>query len=128
MFYGFEFERLDGRGKISLRDYTGKLVLIVNTASACGFTPQYKGLEELWQRYKDRGLIVIGVPTNDFAHQEPLSNSEIEQFCQINYGVTFIMTKKSNAKGKDIHPFFLWARQQFGFLSGPKWNFYKYLV
>lgn len=128
MFYDLEFEELNGIGKILLRDYAGKLVLIVNTASACGFTPQYRELEELWQKYKDRGLIVIGVPTDDFGGQEPLTNSEIAQFCQINYGVTFLITQKSHAKGKDLHPFFLWVREQFGFLSVPRWNFYKYLI
>ncbi len=121
------FPSLQG-GTINLADLTGKAVLVVNTASRCGFTPQYAGLEELYQRFKDRGLIVIGVPCDDFGHQEPGTESEIGSFCQANYGVSFPMTAKLHVKGPEIHPFFAAATQKFGWLGKPKWNFHKYLI
>jgi glutathione peroxidase len=128
MFYDFIFDKVDGSGKILLSDYAGKVVLVSNTASACGFTPQYAELEALWKKYKDRGLIVIGVPSDDFGGQEPLNNTEIGTFCELNFGVTFLITQKLHVTGKEAHPFFLWTKKEFGFLAGPKWNFYKFLI
>lgn len=125
--YDFTFETLDGR-PMPLSQFKGKALLIVNTASQCGFTPQYKGLEALYEQYKDKGLVVIGVPSNDFGGQEPGSAEEIKQFCKLNYGVTFPMTGKVHVKGKDAHPFYAWAYKVLGFGTGPKWNFHKYLV
>jgi glutathione peroxidase len=102
--------------------------LIVNTASRCGFTPQYKALEALYLQYKDKGLVILGVPSNDFAKQEPASDEEIASFCQINYGVSFPMTSKEHVIGQHAHPFYLWAKKRLGFLAAPKWNFHKYLL
>jgi glutathione peroxidase len=124
----FTFERIDSSDQIRLNDYLGKLILIVNTASACGFTKQYKELEILWQKYKDQGLIVIATPSNDFGNQETGSNEEIANFCKVNFNVSFLMTKKLKAIGDESHEFFNTTRKKFGYFSGPKWNFYKYLV
>jgi glutathione peroxidase len=111
-----------------LKDLEGRPLVVVNTASKCGFTPQYKGLEALWQAYKAKGLVVIGVPCNDFGAQEPGSHDEIAQFCELNYGVDFPIMGKVHVKGAAAHPFFTWAAKQGGFLAAPKWNFFKYLV
>jgi glutathione peroxidase len=125
--YDFEFESLTG-DPMPLSAYKGKVMLVVNTASKCGFTSQYKGLQALHEAYKDRGLIVIGVPSNDFGGQEPGNEEQIKQFCELNYGVTFPMTGKTQVTGKDTHPFYQWITETLGFGSGPKWNFHKYLI
>ena len=125
--YDFTFETLDGE-PLPLAQYKGKVVLVVNTASKCGFTPQYKGLETLYEKYKDKGLVIVGVPSDDFGHQEPGSASEIKSFCQLNYSVTFPMTSKQAVSGEDANPFYKWAYSVLGFGSAPKWNFHKYLV
>jgi glutathione peroxidase len=125
--YDFEFVTLAG-APYPLRALQGKPLVVVNTASKCGFTPQYKGLEALWQRYRDQGLTVIGVPCNDFGGQEPGDAAEIGAFCERNYGVDFPVMGKVSVKGAQAHPFFRWAAQQGGFLAAPKWNFFKYLV
>lgn len=124
----FEFDNIKSSNPIRLDDYLGKLVLIINTASACGFTKQYKALESLWQKYKEKGLIIIAVPSNDFGNQEVGSNEAIVNFCKINFNVSFLMTKKLQVIGNDSHPFFNYTREKFGYFSGPKWNFYKYLI
>jgi len=114
-----------------LRSFAGKVILIVNTASQCGFTKQYKDLQDLYDRYNDRGLVVIGVPCNDFGGQEPGTESEIKDFAKNNFGVTFPLTSKVSVGGDDAHPFFKWAADQKkgGILqSGPKWNFHKFLI
>ncbi|MDG1287978.1 MAG: glutathione peroxidase [Rickettsiales bacterium] len=126
--HNFTFQTLLGGEKIPLSNYKGKLLLIVNTASKCGFTGQYEGLEKLYKTYKERGLIVIGVPSNDFGAQEPGSSEKIAEFCQLNYGVNFPMTQKEAVSGKDAHPFYRWAKKELGFGTAPKWNFHKYLV
>jgi len=124
--FDFSFEAIDG-APMQLAPYRGKVLLVVNTASRCGFTPQYEGLEALWQRYKDRGLVVIGVPSNDFGGQEPGSNQEIAEFCDTHYRITFPLTAKTVVKGEDAHPFYRWAAaQEQG--SRPKWNFHKYVI
>jgi glutathione peroxidase len=125
--YDFSFETLDGN-PLKLADFKGKPLLIVNTASKCGFTGQYKGLQALYDKYKDKGLVIIGVPSNDFGQQEPGSASEIKKFCELNYGVTFPMTTKQVVSGDSAHPFYQWAYKKLGFGTGPKWNFHKYLV
>jgi glutathione peroxidase len=114
----------------SLSIYSGKVLLIVNTASKCGFTPQYKELQELYEKYKDQGFVVLGFPTNQFGHQEPGSNSDIAEFCQINYGVTFPMFAKIDVKGPDAHPLFQYlTKEARGFLTKTiKWNFTKFLI
>lgn len=126
--YDFSFTTLIGDKPLPLSSFKGKVLLIVNTASKCGFTSQYAGLEKLYQRYKDKGLVIIGVPSNDFGSQEPGNSQEISNFCQINYGVTFPMTAKEIVSGKSAHPFYLWAKKTLGFGSAPKWNFHKYLI
>jgi glutathione peroxidase len=126
--YDFSFHTLVGHKPLPLSSFQGKVVLVVNTASKCGFTPQYAALEKLYEQYKDRGLVILGVPSNDFGGQEPGTDQEIADFCQINYGVTFPMTAKEIVSGKNAHPFYLWAKQQLGFGTAPKWNFHKYLI
>jgi glutathione peroxidase len=110
----------------SLCEYSGKVVLVVNTASQCGYTPQYEGLEQLYRRYKDRGLVVLGFPANDFGGQEPGSSKEIAAFCQINYGVSFPMFAKTTVVGRDANPLYRDLAAATG--QRPRWNFHKYLV
>lgn len=124
--YAFSFSGLDGKD-IRLADHTGKPVLIVNTASQCGFTPQYAGLQSLWTRYRGQGLMMIGVPSNDFGGQEPGGNAEIDQTAHGQYGVSFPIAAKVAVRGADQHPFYRWAAQERP-LEVPRWNFHKYLV
>jgi glutathione peroxidase len=112
--------------QVDLCSLKGKVVLAVNTASNCGFTPQYDGLEKLWKRYRDRGLVVIGFPANDFGAQEPGTNRQIAQFCRENYGVTFPMFEKTHVVGRDAHPLFVELARRSG--EAPGWNFHKYVV
>jgi glutathione peroxidase len=126
--YDYSFNTLMGKKPLPLSNYKGQVIMVVNTASHCGFTPQYAGLEALYEKYKDRGFVIIGVPSNDFGEQEPGSNEEIAKFCKINFGVSFPMTAKEVVSGEHAHPFYLWARKELGFGSGPKWNFHKYLI
>ena len=127
-----DFEAVDIDGKtVSLSDYRGKALLIVNVASKCGFTPQYAGLEKLWQDYRDRGLVIVGFPSNEFGSQDPGSNEEIASFCQMNYGVSFPMMAKTQVNGSDAHPLWKWLTAEApGILGtkGIKWNFTKFLV
>ena len=120
-----------GGQPISMADYTGKLVLVVNTASHCGFTPQYAGLEALYKKYAAQGLVVLGFPCNQFGAQDPGSNAEIAQFCQRNYGVDFPVLAKVEVNGAGAHPLFQWLKAQAPGLLGTqaiKWNFTKFLV
>ena len=110
----------------SLCEYGGKVVLVVNTASQCGYTPQYEGLEALYKRYQKRGLVVIGFPSNDFGGQEPGSNQEVAEFCRLNFGVSFPMFEKSVVTGAKANPFYAALAQRSG--SAPRWNFHKYLI
>jgi glutathione peroxidase len=126
--YDFSFVELMGGKPLPISQFSGKVLLIVNTASRCGFTSQYEGLEKLYTTYHDRGLVVIAVPSNDFGHQEPGSAEEIASFCKLNYGVTFPVTAKEVVSGSEAHPFYLWARETLGFGTAPKWNFHKYLI
>jgi glutathione peroxidase len=125
----FKATALDG-GERSLSDHSGDVVLVVNTASACGFTPQYAGLEELYRTYHDQGLAVLGFPCNQFGSQEPGTEEEIGEFCQKNYGVTFPMFAKVDVNGDGEHPLFTWLKTEKGGLLGKriKWNFTKFLV
>lgn len=125
--FDHEFEAIEG-GKLPLSQWRGKVLLVVNTASFCGFTHQYGGLQKLWERYKDRGLIVLGVPSNDFGWQEPKSESEILGFCRGAFNVTFPLTTKQPVRGNGAHPFYRWAREALGAKATPGWNFHKYLV
>ena len=124
--YDFTLTGLDGK-PMPLEQFKGHPVLLVNTASECGFTPQFDGLEKLWEAYKDKGLVVIGVPSNDFGGQEPGVGHEIANFCQKNYGVTFPLADKSVVSGAEAIPVYKWAGTQAGFLGKPNWNFHKYL-
>ncbi len=114
--------------EIRLSDYQGKAILLVNTASQCGFTSQYEGLQTLYNAYKDRGLMVIAVPSNDFGGQEPLDNEEIKHFCETNYHVTFPIMQKVSVTGENAHPFYAKLNETLPFSSTPKWNFHKYLI
>ncbi len=125
--YDFSFKNLMGGEDLPLSQYKGKVVMIVNTASKCGLTGQYVQLEKIYEKYKDQGFVIIGVPSNDFGGQEPGNNSEISVFCELNYGVTFPMTQKEVVSGSDRHRFYKWANDVNGWGSGPKWNFHKYL-
>jgi glutathione peroxidase len=125
--FDFDFKALQG-GDLDLAQYRGKAVLVVNVASACGFTPQYKGLEKLWQDYRDRGLVVLGVPSNDFGAQEPGSAAEIQQFCERNFGVDFPLTEKVAVTGAGAHPLYKWFEAKLGDDGRPRWNFHKYLI
>ena len=113
-----------------LSQFKGKAVLVVNTASKCGFTPQYEGLEKLYEEYEDQGLVILGFPCDQFGHQEPGTEDEIEEFCQVNYGVKFPMFAKVDVNGSDAHPLYQWLRSQKGGVLGDKikWNFTKFLV
>ncbi|HEU4567146.1 MAG TPA: glutathione peroxidase [Marmoricola sp.] len=114
----------------ALADYAGQVVLVVNTASQCGFTPQYAGLEQIWQKYRDRGFVVLGFPCNQFGNQEPGDEQAIAGFCERNYGVSFPMFAKIDVNGDDAHPLFRWLRSEKGGVLGSavKWNFTKFLV
>ncbi|HEY4331969.1 MAG TPA: glutathione peroxidase [Ilumatobacteraceae bacterium] len=127
--YDFSAKAINGEEK-PLSAYDGKVVLVVNTASKCGFTPQYKGLEALYEKYGDRGLVVLGFPCDQFAHQEPGTESEIEEFCSVNFGVTFPLFAKVDVNGDGAHPLYAWLRSVKHGLFGNrvKWNFTKFLV
>src|SRR2546423_8666617 len=124
--YAFSFAALKG-GDIKLAAYAGKPVLVVNTASQCGYTPQYAGLQELWNRYHERGLMILGVPSNDFGGQEPGGAAEIEQTAHQEYGVAFPLAAKAEVRGAGQHPFYKWAAAEKP-LELPRWNFHKYLI
>ena len=128
--YDFEAVSIDGK-PAPLASQRGKVLLIVNTASACGFTPQFEGLEKLWKAYADRGLVVVGFPSNEFGGQDPGSNDEIASFCELNYGVSFPMMAKARVNGAEAHPLWQWLKSEAPGLLGTqgiKWNFTKFLV
>src|SRR3954447_9628292 len=125
--YQFEFTSIDGE-KLPLAAWRGRPVLVVNTASFCGYTPQYRDLEVLWRQYQARGLVVLGVPSNDFGEQEPGTATEIKQFCATNYQVDFPLTEKYRVTGGAAHPFYGWVAGQLGEAGAPRWNFHKYLI
>ncbi len=125
--HAFAFVSIDG-APLPLADFAGKAVLVVNTASRCGFTRQYEDLQALWTRYRTRGLVVLGVPSNDFGGQEPGSEAEIKAFCEVNFGIDFPMTRKTGVAGAEAHPFYRWAAQALGKENVPRWNFHKYLI
>ena len=128
--HDFEAVSIDGR-PVALADHRGKVMLIVNTASACGFTPQFGGLESLWQTYRERGLVIVGFPSNQFGHQDPGTDTEIASFCQVNYGVTFPMMSKVDVNGANAHPLWKWLTAEAPGILGTKaikWNFTKFLV
>ena len=125
--FQFGFEGFDGK-PLPLDRFRDRAVLVVNTASECGFTGQYAGLEQLWQDYKDKGLTVIGVPSNNFGGQEPLKGEQIKNFCTLNYGVTFPLADRTDVVGRNAHPFYKWALERAGQKARPRWNFHKILL
>jgi len=125
--HDFSFTAIDGEA-LPLSTFRGKVLLVVNTASRCGFTRQYEGLQALWNDYRDRGLVVLGVPSNDFGGQEPGSDPDISEFCTVNFHVDFPLTAKTPVRGQNAHPFYRWAAREVGALGVPRWNFHKYLV
>ena len=127
LIYDFEIESITGE-KIDFSIYKSKVILLVNVASKCGFTKQYTDLQKLWETYKNKGLIVIGLPSNQFGGQEPGTNKEIKKFCEVNFNVNFPMTHKVNVKGENAHPIYVWAKNNYGKSAVPKWNFHKILI
>lgn len=125
--HDFTLTAIDG-GKLPLSQFKGKVMLVVNTASKCGFTPQYDGLQNLQDKYAAKGFTVIGVPSGDFNDQEFKSNKEVKEFCETKFGITFPMAEKAHVKGDKAAPLFKWARETLGPGSEPKWNFHKYLI
>jgi glutathione peroxidase len=125
--YDYTFQSIDGK-PMPLSAFRGKVLLVVNTASLCGFTAQYAALQKLHEAYEARGLVVIGVPSNDFGGQEPKTEAEVKEFCQGAFGITFPLTAKNHVKGPDRHSFYGWASDTLGAMNAPWWNFHKYLV
>ena len=126
VFYDFSIESIDGQ-IINLSEYKNKVVLLVNTASYCGFTKQYGDLQELWDKYKSKGLIVFGVPSNSF-NQEKNSNNDVKEFCEVNFNINFPLSSIYEVKGKNAHEIFKWAKDNHGNSAIPKWNFHKILI
>ena len=125
--YDFKFKDLDGSA-LNLSEYKGKIVVVVNVASQCGFTNQYEDMQNVWKQYQSRGVVMLGVPSNDFGKQEPGSNEDIKNFCEAKFGITFPMTEKVSVKGTDAHPFYIWAKENHGNSAVPKWNFHKIII
>ena len=123
--FSFDFESIEGN-PMPFSDFKGKALLVVNTASQCGFTYQYEGLQNVWDEYKDEGLVVIGIPSNNFGAQEPGQEGEVKEFCETTFGINFPMTSKEDVKGENAHPFYQWLKSEYG--KTPKWNFHKYLI
>ena len=127
IFFDFEINDINEK-TFALKQFKNKTILLVNVASNCGFTKQYSELQELYDEYNDKGLVVLGVPSNQFGGQEPGSNNEIKDFCETNFNITFPMTAKIDVKGKNAHPIYLWAKENHGNSAVPKWNFHKILI
>ena len=124
--YNYEFNGING-DLIKLSQFKGKVIVVVNVASRCGYTPQYEALQSLWTKYENKNLIILGVPTNNF-RQEPGTNKEIKDFCETNFGIDFPITEKTNVIGNEAHPFYKWARKDYGIGAIPKWNFHKIII
>ena len=127
IFFDFKINSINDE-EIDLSIYKNKTILLVNVASKCGFTKQYEDLQNLYENYKEKGLVVLGVPSNQFGSQEPGSNDEIKNFCETNFGINFLMTSKYDVKGENAHPIYLWAKESYGSSAVPKWNFHKILI
>ena len=126
IFYDFKINSISG-DQIDLKDFKGKPILIVNTASYCGFTKQYNDMQELWEKYRDRGLIVLGVPSNSF-NQEKSDNNDVKEFCEVNFNINFPLTEITDVKGDNAHEIYKWAKANYGKSAVPRWNFYKILI
>ena len=127
LFHDFSIESITGE-IINLSSYKNKVILMVNVASNCGFTNQYSDLQKLWEKYRERGLIIIGFPSNQFGEQEPGTDSDIKEFCETNFNINFPLTTKIDVKGKNINSIYQWAEKNYGKSAIPKWNFYKILI
>ena len=127
LFYDLKIKSITG-DELNITEMKGKTILLVNVASKCGFTKQYEELQQLYDNFKDKGFIVIGIPSNQFGEQEPGSESEIKNFCETNFNITFPMTSKYDVKGDNAHPIYLWAKETYGNSTVPKWNFHKILI
>ena len=125
--YDFNFNDLNGT-PLNLIEYKDKVIVVVNVASQCGFTSQYEDMQKVWEKYQVKGVIMLGVPSNDFGSQEPGSNKEIKNFCEAKFGITFPMTEKVSVKGENAHPFYIWAKKNHGKSAIPKWNFHKIMI
>ena len=125
--YDFAFKDLDG-SELSLAEFRDKVIIVVNVASQCGFTNQYEDMQKIWEKYQAKGVVMLGIPSNDFGQQEPGSNKEIKNFCEAKFGITFPMTEKVSVKGTDAHPFYIWAKENHGKSAVPKWNFHKIII
>jgi len=125
--YDFKFKNLDG-GTLNLSEYKGKVIVVINVASRCGFTNQYEDMQKVWEKYHTKGIVILGVPSNDFGKQEPGSNEDIKNFCESKFGISFPMTEKVSVKGSNAHPFYIWAREKHGKSAVPKWNFHKIII
>ena len=126
-FYDFKINSINGE-EINLSSFNGKTVLLVNVASKCGFTKQYDDLQKLYEDYREKGLVVIGIPSNQFGGQEPGTETEIKNFCETNFSINFPMTSKYEVKGDNAHPIYKWAKDTYGKSTVPKWNFHKILI
>ena len=126
VFFDFKIESISGE-IINFQNYKNKVVLLVNTASYCGFTKQYTDLQKLWEKYKSKGLIVLGIPSNSF-NQEKNTNKEVKNFCEVNFNINFPLTAITNVKGENSHEIFKWAKKNYGISAIPKWNFHKILI
>jgi len=127
LFFDLSIKSINNE-ELNLQKFRGKIILLVNVASKCGFTKQYTGLQKLYESFKDRGLVVIGIPSNQFGGQEPGSNTEIKEFCETNFNITFPITDKVNVKGENAHVIYRWAKKNYGQSTVPKWNFHKILI
>ena len=125
--YDFNFKDLDG-SNLSLSEYKEKVIVVVNVASQCGFTNQYEDMQKVWESYQKKGIVMLGVPSNDFGNQEPGNSKDIKNFCEAKFGITFPMTEKVSVKGENAHPFYKWAKKNYGNSAAPKWNFHKIII
>jgi glutathione peroxidase len=127
LFFDFNINDINGQ-VIHFSEFKNKTILLVNVASKCGFTKQYAGLQTLYETYKDKGLMIVGVPSNQFGEQEPGSNEDIKNFCETNFNINFLLTEKNEVKGQNAHAIYIWAKKNFGNSTVPKWNFHKILI
>ena len=125
--YDFQFKDLDG-STLNLSEYKGKVIIVVNVASQCGFTKQYEDMQNVWEKYQSKGIVMLGIPSNDFGKQEPGSSKDIKNFCEARFGISFPMTEKVSVKGENAHPFYKWAKKNYGSSAVPKWNFHKIII
>ena len=125
--YDFKFNDLDG-SSLNLSEFKDKVIIVVNVASQCGFTKQYEDMQNIWEKYQARGVIMLGIPSNDFGNQEPGTSKDIKNFCEAKFGITFPMTEKVSVKGENAHPFYKWAKDNHGNSAVPKWNFHKIII